>query len=141
MGILDILSPLVGGVGKIIDDVHTSDEERLKAKTALLAIQSDLSKSALEYEATIAKEQASIIREEVASGGWLARSWRPLTMLIFVALIVLHWLGATDHNISESEALEVFGLIKIGLGGYVVARTTEKVLPSVLSAMKQKEKA
>ena len=100
MGLLDIISPVINGVGKIIDDVNTSDEERLKAKTALLAIQSDLSKSALDYEAAIAKEQAAVIREEVASGGWLARNWRPLTMLTFVGLVVLHWLGVTEHHVN-----------------------------------------
>lgn len=140
MGLLDILSPLIGGVGKIIDDVHTSDEEKLKAKTALLTIQSDLSKSSLDYEATIIKEKASIVREEAASQSWLARNWRPLTMLTFVVLVVLHWIGYTSSNISENEALELFGLIKIGLGGYVVARTTEKILPAVVQAMKKKER-
>ena len=54
---------------------------------------------------------------------------------------MLHWTGHTSANVTEDEALAMFQLIKIGLGGYVVARTTEKVLPSVLSAMKQKEKA
>ena len=140
MGLLDIFSPLVGGFGKIIDDVHTSDEERLKAKAALLVIQSDLSKAALEYEATIIKEQASIVRAEAASQSWLARNWRPLTMLTFVFLVVMHWLGVTDKNISESEALALFGLIKVGLGGYVVARTTEKILPAVVQAMKKRER-
>ena len=140
MGILSLLTPLIGGVGKIIDDVHTSEEEKLKAKTALLVIQSDLSKSALEYEATIIKEQASIVRAEAASKSWLARNWRPLTMLTFVLLVVLHWLGVTDKNISEDEALALFGLIKVGLGGYVVARTTEKILPAVVQAMKKRER-
>ena len=140
MGLLDIISPLVGGVGKIIDDVQTSGEEKLKAKTKLLAIQSDLSKAALEYEATIIKEQASIVRAESASQSWLARNWRPIAMLTFITLVVLHWTGHTSDNVTEDEALAMFQLIKIGLGGYVVARTTEKILPAVVEAMKKKER-
>ena len=140
MGLLDVISPIIGGFGKIIDNVHTSEEEKLKAKTALLAIQSDLSKAALDYEAVIIKEQASIVRSEAASQSRLARNWRPLTMLTFVLLVVLHWTGHTSGHVTEAEALELFSLIKIGLGGYVVARTTEKILPAVVQAMKQKEK-
>jgi len=55
-----------------------------------------------------------------------------LTMLTFVALIVARWLGWTAPGMSEAEYLSLYDLMKIGLGGYVVGRTVEKVAPGLL---------
>ena len=69
----------------------------------------------------------AIIVAEANSESWIARSWRPITMLTFVALIVAHWFGFTVPGLSESERLATMELVKIGLGGYVVGRSAEKV--------------
>lgn len=139
---MSILDKIFGGgiaaIGGIIDDLTTSGEEKLEAKTKLLAIQADMSAKALEYEAKIAETQASIIRSE-AGAGFLAANWRPITMLSFVGLIIAHWFGWSAPGMSEAEVLSVFGLIKIGLTGYVIGRSAEKVLPGVVKALKAKE--
>jgi len=80
--------------------------------------------------------QAKIISTEAASQHWLAANWRPITMLTFVGLIVARMFGYTAEGISEAEYIELWGLIKIGLGGYVVSRSVEKVAPSFLGRNK-----
>lgn len=75
---------------------------------------------------------AQIIAAEAQSGYWLAAVWRPLTMVIFVGLIVAYFFGYTTPNLSqpfpENTALaEVFELVKLGLVGYIPARTVEKI--------------
>ena len=67
---------------------------------------------------------------------WLRHNWRPIVMLTLTALVVAHWLGLTADNVSEAEAIEMFSLIKLGLGGYVIGRSVEKVAPHVAAAMK-----
>ncbi|WP_020411161.1 hypothetical protein [Microbulbifer variabilis] len=39
-----------------------------------------------------------------------------------------HWLGWTAPNLGKEQALAVLGVVKIGLGGYVVGRSAEKAI-------------
>lgn len=126
--ILGILAPIVG---KAIDKIFPDTEKRDMAK---LEIMGELQKQAGEIE----KAAASIINTEAASKHWLAANWRPLTMLVFVCLIVARWLGWTADNMSEAEYLELYDLMKIGLGGYVVGRSAEKIAPALIDKLKSK---
>ena len=73
-----VLSKILGGgslvetVGKVIDSVHTSEEEKLAAKTKLKEIEAELSKKQMDINLADAKSQATGI------GGIMQRSWRPL---------------------------------------------------------------
>ena len=69
---------------------------------------------------------ASVITAEAQSESWITRSWRPITMLTFVALVAAHWLGFTAENISPDEISSLLDIVKIGLGGYMVSRGAEK---------------
>ena len=82
--------------------------------------------------------QAEIVKAEAASSHWLAANWRPLTMLTFVGLIVARMFGYTAPEISESEYMELWGLVKLGLGGYVIGRSVEKVGPSLVGKLLNK---
>jgi len=48
-------------------------------------------------------------------------------MVWFSALIGGHWFGVTPDNLSDEAVLSLFGLIKLGLGGYVLGRSAEKI--------------
>jgi len=91
----------------------------------------------LEKAQDIEKLAGEIIKAEAASSHWLAANWRPLTMVTFVALIVCRWFGYSAPNMSEAEILELWAIVKIGLGGYVIGRSGEKVLPGILAALKK----
>ena len=73
-----VLSKILGGgslvetVGKVIDSVHTSEEDKLAAKTKLKEIEAELSKKQMDINLADAKSQATGI------GGIMQRSWRPL---------------------------------------------------------------
>jgi len=126
--ILGVLAPILG---KAIDKVFPDTEKRDMAKLKIMA---ELQKQSGEIE----KAAAEIINTEAASKHWLAANWRPLTMLTFVALIVARWLGWTADNMSEAEYLELYDLMKIGLGGYVIGRSAEKIAPSLIDKLKSK---
>lgn len=78
---------------------------------------------------------SDVVKTEAASSHWLAANWRPITALVFVGLIVARWFGWTAPNMSESEYLSVYDLIKIMIGGYVISRGVEKVAPTIAGAI------
>ena len=116
--------------GKIIDKIFPDPIERAKAKAALVEQQN---KGELQ-EITASME---VIIAEAKGGSWLQRSWRPLTMLTFVGLIVAKWLGLTADGVTPEIELELLGIIKVGIGGYVVGRSAEKVAEKVANIMKK----
>ena len=86
----------------------------------------------------INRAAADVVRAEAQSEHWLAACWRPILMLTFGALIVARWLGYSAPGISESEILALWGIVQLGLGGYVIGRSAEKIVPSVAAAMSGK---
>jgi hypothetical protein len=80
---------------------------------------------------------ADIIKTEAASQHWLTSNWRPITMLVFVVLIVARWFGWAAPGLSEAEYLKLWSIVEFGLGGYVVGRSVEKIAPSIAGALKK----
>jgi len=137
------IGDLISGVGGIIDKLHTSDEERLKAKGKLVELQIRMNTAALDYETTLVKQQASIIRSETKGTG-LKAIWRPITMLVFVYIIAHNYVIAPIFGMFIAMPIldippDMWTLLKIGLGGYVVGRSAEKIIPATMEAMKKKE--
>ena len=57
-----------------------------------------------------------------AQGNWLQKSWRPLVTLCFTFIILLGvFIPLLDDN------SEFWNLLEIGLGGYIIGRSVEKV--------------
>ena len=118
------------GILKGLDGIFNSDEERLSAKNVIMGVQAQVISQFLTYEQKVLEAKASIINTEAQGESWLQRNWRPVTMLFFVGLVGARWMGLTT-NVSEALELELMNLIKIGLGGYVVGRSAEKIAKSV----------
>lgn len=116
--------------GKLIDRLWPDPAQKDQAKLALMEM-------AQRGELAQLSESASIVRAEAQSESWLAASWRPITMLTFVALIVAKWFGLTVDGITPEMELELMELIQIGLGGYVAGRTAEKIVPQIVQALKK----
>ena len=117
---LEILKILGGIIDRIFD--RDQDRKKAKAKAEELYIQGELDNIKAELDA-----RAKVIAAE-AAGGWLASSWRPITMLTFVVLIVVDAL-LQPYGISliaDEVQAEFYRLVQIGLGGYVVGRSAEK---------------
>jgi hypothetical protein len=124
-----ILEPVTG----LVDKLHTSDDERLEAKAVLLQLQTSLMTQTLDYEKQLANAQRDIIVSEAQANSWLTRTWRPITMLTLVALVVVAQF--TEMEIPP----DLWFVIKLGLGGYVGGRSVEKSVSSVVKVMKSKE--
>lgn len=123
--LIPALAPIVGQiVGSLFPDPTEKAKAEAEAMRQLLAHQSEIESAA-----------AKIIQTEAASTHWLAANWRPLVMIVFCGLIVARWFGWAAPNLSEAEYLKLWSIVEFGLGGYVVGRSVEKVVPSIASAM------
>ena len=114
-----VVKDLLGG----LDNLFTSKEEKIKAQNVIKQI-------LIQKELELQKMQTEIIVTE-AKGNWLQRSWRPILMLAFGFIVIYVKFVAPlfDLRIPELEN-EFWNLLQIGIGGYVIGRTGEKMMNS-----------
>jgi|TARA_R110000744_G_scaffold113011_1_gene211826 hypothetical protein len=123
VNILSFIGEIFKPAAKLIDDLHTSDEEKLTLKNKLTVIQNEMHSKVIDYETKLLASQSSIIIAEASGQSWMQRSWRPITMLTFLGLVVCDSFGW----LASPLAAEAWVLLQIGLGGYVTGRSIEKV--------------
>ena len=117
----DVVKSLTDG----LDKLFTSDEERIKAKAM---IQEIMMRQALALE----QMKADIIMTE-AKGNWLQRSWRPILMLAFGFVVVYAKFVAPAFSLPNADLEPSFWeLLKLGIGGYVIGRSAEKIAKDVV---------
>ena len=135
------INTLIGSVGKIIDKFKHSPAEKAAAHLELGKLHHNMVQESLKFEIEQVKAQASIILTE-AKSGWLSRNWRPMLMLVFMAIIInnfLIWPYSTELGIVAKElAFPVWmqDLLKVGVGGYIGGRSAEKIIPATVAAWK-----
>lgn len=56
--------------------------------------------------------------------------------MFFSGLVGAYWFGFNAPNLPAASVDDLFGLVKICLGGYYFGRTAEKVAPHVVQAVK-----
>ena len=121
----------------VIERVFPDPAQRDKARLEMLVLQQQGATKELE-------ERVKVIVAEAQSGSWLANSWRPITMLAFVAVIVNNYLlfpYLTMFGLPAATLempVHVWDVIELGLGGYVVGRSVEKTAATVAEALKKK---
>jgi hypothetical protein len=81
--------------------------------------------------------RSGIVKAEAESEHWLAACWRPVLMLTFGGLIVARWFGWAAPDLTESEYLKLWGIVELGIGGYVIGRSAEKIVPPIVDALKK----
>lgn len=126
-GIGEVFSGIVQG----LDGLFTSDDERLQAKGVIMAGQNQVVMRVVEYEQAILEQQSSIIRAEAAGESWLQRNWRPVVMLTLMATIMADMFALTGDHVTQATRDSFMTLVQIGLGGYVVGRSGEKIVKSL----------
>jgi hypothetical protein len=123
-----ILGWFTGGVvkevGNVIDKLFTSEEERIKAKNEVFKV---LQEQQLELQ----KLQTEVILAE-ANGNWLQRSWRPILMLAFGFIVIYVKFIAPLFSLPIPPLEnEFWNLLQLGIGGYVVGRSAEKIAGNI----------
>lgn len=126
-----LIERIIGPVSDLLSEVIEDPDERAR-------IEAQLRQRLLEHEGSLVEASRDVVVAETTSASWLARNWRPITMLSFVSIIVnnyiiVPWLQA--FGIETVAVLDLpdafFTLLTIGIGGYVVGRSLEKTGSSI----------
>lgn len=137
MNWLDIIGGIFKPVVEVIEHTMPSGEDKIKLQQTVVAAQAAAAQQAMEYEKQLMDAQSKVILAEAQGQSWLQRNWRPMMMVFFASLIGARWLGYSAPGMSETEVMELWEIIKLGLGGYVVGRSVEKIAPTVVEALKK----
>ena len=121
--VVDLIAGIFKPAAELIDDMHTSTDEKNKHKERLLTVQAAAMDTVFNYELEALKGQQAIVQAEAKSDHWIVASWRPITMLTFLALAV----GDTFGLFATPLRDEAWMLLQMGIGGYVVGRSGEKI--------------
>ena len=118
---------VLGAVAPMVKTLFSTIDKTIENKAEAEKIKQSIQQQLLSGQLKELEAQAQIITAE-AKGGWLQRNWRPILMLVFAGLVVAHWFGLTAPNIPESVQNSLLDIVMIGVGGYVVGRSSEKIM-------------
>ena len=127
MSILGTIVPggakhLVEGVGGVIDNLHTSKEEKLEAERKVKELVSS-------YQTTLEKEISSRWNADMKSDSWLSKNVRPLVLVfLVVATVLMIFIDAGTINfVVEAKWTDLLQLVLITvIGAYFGGRSLEK---------------
>jgi hypothetical protein len=127
IGVVDLIAGIFKPAAELIDNLHTSTDEKNKHKERLLGVQAAAMQTVFDYERASLEGQQKIVQAEAQSEHWIVASWRPITMLTFLGLAV----GDTFGLFATPLRDEAWTLLQLGIGGYVVGRSGEKIVKEI----------
>tara|TARA_R110000787_G_scaffold88910_3_gene188479 strand:- start:5686 stop:6078 length:393 start_codon:yes stop_codon:yes gene_type:complete len=113
---------LVKSVGGVIDNLHTSKEEKLAAELKIKELIAN-------YETNMEKEISSRWSADMKSDSWLSKNVRPLVLIFLViSTVLLIFIDAGVINfVVEAKWTDLLQLVLITvIGAYFGGRSLEK---------------
>ena len=114
---------LIKGVGGVIDNLHTSKEEKLEAENKIKDM-------IMGYEAEMQKQVTERWKVDMASDSWLSKNIRPLVLIFLVVSTVLMIFidaGVIAFEVKDTW-VDLLQLVLITvIGAYFGGRSLEKV--------------
>ena len=114
---------LVKSVGGVIDNLHTSKEEKLAAELKIKQLISD-------YEVEMEKNITSRWEADLKSDSWLSKNVRPMVLIFLIVctmLLIFIDAGALNFEV-KSSWVDLLQLVLITvIGAYFGGRSLEKV--------------
>ena len=114
---------LVKGVGGVIDNLHTSKEEKLEAERKIKDM-------IMGYEAEMQKQVTERWKVDMASDSWLSKNIRPLVLIflcVSTVLLIFIDAGVIQFEVKASW-VDLLQLVLITvIGAYFGGRSIEKV--------------
>jgi hypothetical protein len=114
---------LVKGIGGVIDNLHTSKEEKLAAE---LKVKELISNYEIEMEKTITDRWEA----DMNSDSWLSKNIRPMTLafLVISTVLMIFIDAGTINFVVEDKWTDLLQIVLITvIGAYFGGRSLEKV--------------
>jgi hypothetical protein len=124
-------------IGKIVSLAFSAIDRAQGNSAEGQKLKADLERLSMEARAKLREAQRDIIVAEAKGESWLQRNWRPMTMLFFTGLIGAYWMGFAAPNLPVEAINGLFDVVYIGLGGYVIGRSAEKIVRTAVPAVGQ----
>ena len=119
----NILGNLLGKADKIVDEVITSQEERMQLKN-------ELQKIIQEQEALIEQEVTKRWKSDNLQSSWLPRNIRPLVLawlVVSTTLLIFIDAGAINFVVDDEWKSTITAILTITIGAYFGSRGLEKI--------------
>ena len=123
--LIPVLAPILGDIIKRV--APDKDKE--------IDIERELNLSLLTHASQLESMKGEIVLAEAKSKHSITAMWRPILMLVIVAIIAVQYLIFPVVNLffPEQQLMielpqELWNLLQIGVGGYIVGRSGEKML-------------
>jgi len=123
---------MLGAIAPLAKILFNTIEKAVPDKDLQEKLKAELQTQLLQSHTQELQAAAKIIEAE-AKAGWFASSWRPLLMYVLIFILVWNYVIGpvikifTGTIISFELPGDVWSLLQIGLGGYVLGRSAESV--------------
>jgi hypothetical protein len=127
---------MLGAVAPLAKILFNTIEKSVPDKDLQAKLKADLQTQLLQSSTQELKAAASIVEAE-AKAGWFTASWRPLLMYVLIFILVWNYIFGPIVKFFFGAAItidlpgDVWTLLQIGLGGYVVGRSGESIAKSL----------
>ena len=134
--------PMLNAIAPIAKILFNTIDKAVEDKDLNARLKADLQTQLLQSNTEELKAAAKIVEAE-AKAGWFASSWRPLLMYVLIFVLVFNYIFApiikmiTGATVGFELPGDVWTLLQIGLGGYVVGRSAESVARTIASRPKE----
>jgi hypothetical protein len=123
---------MLGAVAPLAKILFNTIEKAVPDKDLAAKLKAELQTQLLQSHTQELTAAAKIIETETKAG-WFASSWRPLLMYVLIFILVWNYVIGpvikifTGAVISFELPGDVWTLLNVGLGGYVIGRSAESV--------------
>jgi hypothetical protein len=127
---------MLGAVAPLAKILFNTIEKSVPDKDLQAKLKADLQTQLLQSSTEELKAAASIVEAE-AKAGWFTASWRPLLMYVLIFILIWNYILGPIVKFFFAAAItidlpgDVWTLLQIGLGGYVVGRSGESIAKSL----------
>ena len=136
--------PVLQAIAPLAKILFNTVDKAVADKDLAAKLKADLQTQMLQSHTQELQAAAKIVEAE-AKAGWFSASWSPLLMYVLIFILVWNYvLGPVilfffKASITIQLPGDVWTLLQIGLGGYVVGRSAESVARTMANKPQPKE--
>jgi hypothetical protein len=134
--------PMLNAIAPIAKILFNTIDKAVEDKDLNAKLKANLQTQLLQSNTEELKAAAKIVEAE-AKAGWFASSWRPLLMYVLIFVLVFNYIFAPIIKMITGAVIgfelpgDVWTLLQIGLGGYVVGRSGESIARTLANKTKE----
>jgi len=128
--------PILQAVAPLAKILFNTVDKAVADKDLAAKLKADLQTQMLQSHTQELQAAAKIVEAE-AKAGWFASSWRPLLMYVLIFILIWNYILGPVFKFLFGAIItielpgDVWTLLQIGLGGYVVGRSAESVARTI----------